>query len=130
MLYNYKPLNTAQIYRAIENSDMCSLGVAENNQPYVIPMCFRFEQDGINRYFTMKSYTDGMKMTCIENNQKVCLEFVNKNIYYIDTVVVFGTAQIITPTTGTVQTANGLSESIIKVTPVEMTGRRYEVYRA
>lgn len=93
---NYRELSPAEILEVLNASGWCRLGVAENNQPYVVPMYFSYGQDDDgNLFFVLYSSAVGIKMQYLTANDKVCLEFEQKTGDGVETVVVLGDAQIV-----------------------------------
>ena len=60
-----------EIDEIIKNSIVCRLALSENNQPYIVPLCFGY--DGKDLYF--HSAGDGKKIDILKQNNKVCFEF-------------------------------------------------------
>ena len=61
----------AAIESVIRNSLVCRLGLARNNQPYVVPLCFGYS--GNTLYF--HSSPRGKKIDMLKTNGDVCFEF-------------------------------------------------------
>ena len=59
------------IEAVIRRSRVCRLGLAEGDQPYVVPLCFGYEDGAI--YF--HGALEGRKIDIIRTNAKVCCEF-------------------------------------------------------
>lgn len=88
--FSYRSLNFNEITSVLENSSFCRLCVAENNQPSIVPMYFTWKYEHDHFLFYLKSPNSGEKMAWMKNNQKISLEFENKDISEIQTVVVKG----------------------------------------
>jgi nitroimidazol reductase NimA-like FMN-containing flavoprotein (pyridoxamine 5'-phosphate oxidase superfamily) len=92
----------AEIDSIIRSSQVCRLGLSDNGQPYVVPLCFGY--DGKALYFHCAK--EGRKLDILRRNNKACFEFdvvaglVEANqgcdwgIGY-QSVIGFGTAQVI-----------------------------------
>ena len=63
--------NPEIISNVIKHSEVCRLGMAKDNQPYVIPISFGYDGEAI--YF--HSAVNGKKIDYFEANNKVCFEF-------------------------------------------------------
>jgi nitroimidazol reductase NimA-like FMN-containing flavoprotein (pyridoxamine 5'-phosphate oxidase superfamily) len=61
----------ALINQIIERSQMCRLGLAKDNIPYVLPVSFGY--DGTAVYF--HTATEGRKIDFMTANDRVCFEF-------------------------------------------------------
>jgi nitroimidazol reductase NimA-like FMN-containing flavoprotein (pyridoxamine 5'-phosphate oxidase superfamily) len=61
----------AEIERIIQKSLVCRLALAEENQPYIVPLSFGFKNG--NLYF--HSALEGKKIEILRKNGKVCFEF-------------------------------------------------------
>jgi nitroimidazol reductase NimA-like FMN-containing flavoprotein (pyridoxamine 5'-phosphate oxidase superfamily) len=60
-----------EIESVIRRSKVCRLALAEQNQPYVVPLCFGFKDNTL--YF--HSAVEGKKIDILRQNEKVCFEF-------------------------------------------------------
>lgn len=47
----------------------------QDNQPYVVPMCYCYTESDGEYTFTLYTYNEGMKWEFLESNPKICLEF-------------------------------------------------------
>ncbi|MBU3917342.1 pyridoxamine 5'-phosphate oxidase family protein, partial [bacterium] len=54
----------------INDSKVCRLGLSDDNRPYVVPLCFGYENDTL--YF--HSAHKGMKLDILKKNKQVCFE--------------------------------------------------------
>jgi nitroimidazol reductase NimA-like FMN-containing flavoprotein (pyridoxamine 5'-phosphate oxidase superfamily) len=61
----------AEIDSIIRRSQVCRLGLSDNGQPYVVPLCFGY--DGKALYFHCAK--EGRKLDILRRNDKVCFEF-------------------------------------------------------
>jgi nitroimidazol reductase NimA-like FMN-containing flavoprotein (pyridoxamine 5'-phosphate oxidase superfamily) len=61
----------AEIDSIIRRSQVCRLGLSDNGQPYVVPLCFGY--DGNALYFHCAK--EGRKLDILRRNSKVCFEF-------------------------------------------------------
>jgi nitroimidazol reductase NimA-like FMN-containing flavoprotein (pyridoxamine 5'-phosphate oxidase superfamily) len=59
------------IEEVIRNSLVCRLGLSRNDQPYVVPLCFAYDDNKL--YF--HSAGEGLKLEILQQNPKVCVEF-------------------------------------------------------
>jgi nitroimidazol reductase NimA-like FMN-containing flavoprotein (pyridoxamine 5'-phosphate oxidase superfamily) len=55
----------------ILSSSVCRLALSDNNHPYIIPLCFGYEDNTL--YF--HSAPEGKKLDMLKNNSNVCFEF-------------------------------------------------------
>ena len=55
----------------ILKSSVCRLALSEENRPYIVPLCFGYEDDTL--YF--HSAREGRKLDILRKNNKVCFEF-------------------------------------------------------
>jgi nitroimidazol reductase NimA-like FMN-containing flavoprotein (pyridoxamine 5'-phosphate oxidase superfamily) len=55
----------------ILNSSVCRLALSEDNHPYIVPLCFGYEDSTL--YF--HSAREGKKLDILRNNNNVCFEF-------------------------------------------------------
>ena len=60
-----------EIDAIIRRSQVCRLGLSDQGQPYVVPLCFGY--DGKALYFHCA--LEGKKMDILQQNDKVCFEF-------------------------------------------------------
>lgn len=63
--------NLPAIEDIVRKSLVCRLGLAEENQPYVVPLSFGFKDNTL--YF--HSAPEGKKIQILRKNSKVCFEF-------------------------------------------------------
>jgi nitroimidazol reductase NimA-like FMN-containing flavoprotein (pyridoxamine 5'-phosphate oxidase superfamily) len=68
----------ADIDAIVHECDVCRLGFAVDNEPYVVPVSFGY--DGSDLYF--HTARTGRKIDCIEANNRVCFE-VERNVELI-----------------------------------------------
>ena len=61
----------ALIDSIIRRSQVCRLGLSDQGQPYVVPLCFGY--DGKALYFHCSM--EGRKIDILRRNDKVCFEF-------------------------------------------------------
>jgi nitroimidazol reductase NimA-like FMN-containing flavoprotein (pyridoxamine 5'-phosphate oxidase superfamily) len=92
----------AEIDSTIRRSQVCRLGLSDNGQPYVVPLCFGY--DGKALYFHCAK--EGRKLDILRRNGKVCFEFdIVEGMVEADqgchwgmryqSVIGFGTAQLV-----------------------------------
>jgi nitroimidazol reductase NimA-like FMN-containing flavoprotein (pyridoxamine 5'-phosphate oxidase superfamily) len=55
----------------IQRSSVCRLGLADGDQPYVVPLCFGLK----DRVLYFHCASQGHKLDILRKNNKVCLEF-------------------------------------------------------
>lgn len=60
-----------EIESIINESNICRIALSENNSPYIVPVCFGYENNCL--YF--HSARDGRKIGMIKKNNNVCFEF-------------------------------------------------------
>ena len=86
----------------IEKAIICRVGMCWQDEPYVIPMNFGYE----NNYIYLHSAREGRKLDILRNNNKVCIEFdvdvemlqsqeVCKTSMKYKSILIFGTAVIL-----------------------------------
>jgi nitroimidazol reductase NimA-like FMN-containing flavoprotein (pyridoxamine 5'-phosphate oxidase superfamily) len=63
--------NPELISEIIRGSDVCRLGLAKDNTPYVVPLSFGYDGDAIYFHTARK----GRKIRYMQANGKVCFEF-------------------------------------------------------
>jgi nitroimidazol reductase NimA-like FMN-containing flavoprotein (pyridoxamine 5'-phosphate oxidase superfamily) len=61
----------AAIEGIISRSLVCRLALADENQPYIVPLCFGYKDNSL--YF--HSAEQGKKIDIIKKNNRVCFEF-------------------------------------------------------
>lgn len=123
-LFDYKVLNEDEIMHVIDNSEYVQFAVSENDQPYVIPMCFKYKIKEDKLIFKLYGKPYGTKRNCIEKNSKVCLGFERETWEGIESAIILGEAKIIND-------ENKLSTNLeeIEIITKEMTGRKYFYYK-
>ncbi len=64
-------VDRAAIEAVILSSRVCRLGMACDNRPYVVPLCFGYE----NNTLYLHCAREGKKIDILRNNHAVCFEF-------------------------------------------------------
>ena len=62
--------NIDEIEGIIKKALICRLGLVDNDEPYVIPICFGYERGALYFHGSLK----GRKVKLIKQNNKVCFE--------------------------------------------------------
>jgi hypothetical protein len=55
----------------IEKAKVCKLGMVNGNTPYIVPLCFGYQDNTLYFHSALK----GLKIDCLQNNPNVCFEF-------------------------------------------------------
>ena len=75
-------MTQSEIESIIRRASICRLALAEENQPYIIPLCFGYEKNRL--YF--HSAPEGKKLDLIRKNDRVCFQMdVDVEIIRADT---------------------------------------------
>ncbi len=61
----------SEIEAIIHKSLVCRVGLCVNDIPYIVPLCFGYQDNTIYVHGSLK----GQKIDMLKNNQNVCLEF-------------------------------------------------------
>ena len=61
----------SEIEAIIHKSIVCRLGLSNNNIPYIVPLCFGYQDNTIYIHGSLK----GKKINILQKNQNVCFEF-------------------------------------------------------
>jgi hypothetical protein len=64
-------IDRAAIDAIIRRATVCRLGLCDDNQPYVVPLCFGYDGDSIY----LHSAPAGFKLDLLRKNPRVCVEF-------------------------------------------------------
>ena len=59
-----------EIEQVIKKAKVCRLGLVDNDEPYIVPVCFGYERNSL--YF--HSAPEGRKVALIKKNNKICFE--------------------------------------------------------
>ncbi len=59
-----------EIEEIIRKASICRLALSDNGTPYIVPVCFGYENDTL--YF--HSATEGRKLDILKRNNRVCFE--------------------------------------------------------
>jgi len=71
----------------ILRSSVCRLALSEENRPYIVPLCFGYEDGTL--YF--HSASEGRKLDILRKNNKVCCEFdIDNEIVEADDACAWG----------------------------------------
>ena len=67
-----KEITEESVIEAIINKSLvCRLALSDDNSPYIVPLCFGYEDKVLYFHGSLK----GKKIDIIKKNQKVCFEF-------------------------------------------------------
>jgi len=61
----------SEIEAVIQQATVCRIGMSDNNIPYIVPMCFGYQEYAIYVHGSLK----GKKTDILQKNQNVCFEF-------------------------------------------------------
>ncbi len=61
----------SKIEAVIRKSGVCRIGLSNDNIPYIVPMCFGYQDNSIYVHGSLK----GKKIDILKKNQNVCFEF-------------------------------------------------------
>ena len=64
-------IDKSEIESIIRKSMVCRLGLADNGRPYVVPLCFGYD----NGALFFHSAKEGRKIEILKKNNQVCFEF-------------------------------------------------------
>lgn len=117
MKANSRDLNLNEIVTMLNKVQYCRLSVSENNQPYIIPMFFKYKCEGKNFKFILNSSKAGLKMNFLNNNNQVCIEFDRNVGNAIDSIIVLGSVRVFNDPCKE-------SSVILEVISSKVTGRR------
>ena len=117
MRSNSRELNLNEIINMLNKVQHCRLAVCENNQPYVVPMSFRYKCEGNGFKFLFNSLNEGVKIKFLSRNSKVCIEFDRNVGNAIDSIIVIGSGRIFNDPCGD-------RSVILEVISSKVTGKR------
>ena len=137
-----------QVEQIVKNAQVCHLALADNGQPYVVPLNFGY-RDGVVYFHSAR---EGRKIDMLKANPRVCLAFSNPGAIVqgetsckwgqeFESVIAFGEARVIEDEAGkragldAIMAQYGGPEgdhpdnkvkitAVIAVTINEMTGKR------
>lgn len=121
----YTELTSAEIASVLNSAGHCVLGVAENDQPYLIPMYYTWEKCKKHLVFKLLSEESGEKMRCMKNNPRVGLEFEKAVSGGMQTVTVKG---IVTGFEEEKCACSCCTYMEITIMAVSVSGREYNSY--
>ena len=61
----------SSIEAIIEQAKVCKLGMVNGNMPYIVPLCFGYQDNALFFHSALK----GQKIDCLHSNPNVCFEF-------------------------------------------------------
>ena len=85
--------------------------------PYVVPMAFRLDAEGLTPVICLCMPANGRKADCLRALPRLCLEFESPSCAWVDVVLLEGRAQLTDWAQG-----EGL---IVRVRAESLTGRRF-----
>lgn len=113
---HFQELNLMQILDVLRPGGVAHLALSGDGQPYVIPMAFQLEVQGMRPILHLASPEMGRKMDILRGNDRVCLEMELPSCAWIDTVLVEGRA------TAGIAEEGGVA---LRVHPQGLSGRRF-----
>ena len=76
-----------EIEAIIQKSIVCRIGLSDDNIPYIVPMCFGYQDNTIYVHGSL----EGKKINILQKNQNVCFEFdINTEIIKSDKACEWG----------------------------------------
>ncbi|MCX6345280.1 MAG: pyridoxamine 5'-phosphate oxidase family protein [Armatimonadetes bacterium] len=64
-------IDLASMESIIQRAEVCHLALCKNNEPYIVPCCFGYEDNTVY----VHGARDGTKLDMIKANNRVCVEF-------------------------------------------------------
>lgn len=61
----------SELEAVIHKSIICRIGMSDENIPYIVPLCFGYQDDTIYVHGSL----EGKKINILQKNQNVCFEF-------------------------------------------------------
>ena len=119
----YKPLDSEGIFEVLKKAPNCVLSVAQNNQPYSVPINYQWKFEEGRLWFLIPSSEVGKKMNIIKGNRKVCLQFQHMEENFVETVVANG--MVIRIEKDENEAENGLV--FIEILATSVSGRSYTI---
>lgn len=74
----------AAILAILDRCEVLRLGLSDNDQPYIVPLFYYYEQDGEQLYLYMHCAREGKKLEILNRNRRVCFEADVHRIDYED----------------------------------------------
>ncbi len=112
----FQELNLMQILDVLRPGGVAHLALSGDGQPYVVPVAFQLEVQGMRPILHLASPAQGRKVSILRGNDRVCLEIQQPGCAWIDTVLAEGRATVGVAQGGGVE---------IRVQPNRLTGRRF-----
>ena len=119
----YKHLDSEGIFEVLKKAPNCVLSVAQNNQPYSVPINYQWKFEEGRLWFLIPSSEVGKKMNIIKGNRKVCLQFQHMEENFVETVVANG--MVIRIEKDENEAENGLV--FIEILATSVSGRSYTI---
>lgn len=116
MELHYQELNLMQILDVLREGGVARLALAEDGQPYVVPMAFQLEVRRAQPILHLASPAAGRKINILRQNDKVCLEAERPGCAWYDVVLAEGRATL---------GAAGEGGAELCVYPHTLSGRRF-----
>lgn len=126
-MYHYKQLSMRRVFYVLDNCKYCRLGISENDQAYILPMFFTYDQEWHRLVFTLMSQGCGQKIRFLQSNRKVTLEFELQNRNGIESVIAYGYADTMKPHIDDYRNC-GPDGAVIKVAVSSISGRFYDTF--
>ncbi len=108
-------LSEPQMLSVLRATFVCYLAVCREGAPYMLPLFYHLDKACETPAIHLQLNAQGRAAQCLRENPQVCLAFSRMHPRWIDSVLLFGTAQL---------TDAPANITLIQVRPTEMTGRR------
>lgn len=115
---SWRALQEGELEELLNGATLCRLAMADEGQPYLVPVAVRAAREGADWVFRIQSPVYGAKMEYLRANRRVALELERPCPDGVESVVAFGIARFVLPPHG-----GGRAE--LKITAYQISGRRF-----
>lgn len=116
-MVSYQEMTPMDCLEALRSTTVTRAAFTDGEAPYVVPMAFRLDAEGLTPIICLCMPAKGRKADCLRALPRLCLEFESPSCSWVDVVLLEGRADMENWAQG-----EGL---IVRVRAEKLSGRRF-----
>lgn len=93
-MLTYQELTPAECLGVLRAAHVTRAAFCDGERPYLVPMAFRLDADGLTPLIRLCMPDSGRKLDCLRRTGRVCLEFEEPSCAWVDVVLLEGEAAL------------------------------------
>ena len=93
-MLTYQEMTPAACMEVLRESSVTRAAFTDTERPYLVPMAFQLDADGLVPVIRLCMPDQGRKVDCLGRSSHVCLEFERPGCAWVDVVLLEGTAEL------------------------------------